>query len=62
MNAANAALLRFLATRLRLPLKALTLVRGASGRLKWIGLDGLTVMEAREQLLEPQEPDPSAPA
>ena len=61
-GAANAALLRFLATRLRLPLKALTLVRGASGRMKWIGLDGLTVMEAREQLLEPQEPDPSAPA
>ncbi|MFM8525165.1 MAG: DUF167 domain-containing protein [Cyanobacteriota bacterium] len=52
-GAANAALLRFLADHLRLPLTALTLVRGASSRLKWIAINGLTVPEARQRLLEP---------
>lgn len=50
-GAANAALLRFLATQLRLPQNAFTLVRGASSRLKWIAIDGLTVPEAHRKLL-----------
>ena len=53
-GAANAALLRFLADRLRLPRNAITLVRGASSRLKWIGLEGMTAAEARQQLLAAQ--------
>lgn len=58
-GAANAALLRFLADHLRLPLAAFTLVRGASSRLKWVAIDGLTVPEARRKLLGA---DPSASA
>lgn len=54
-GAANAALLRFLADRLASPLAALSLVRGAGGRLKWVGLDGLTVAEARRRLLASPE-------
>lgn len=52
-GAANAALLRFLADQLRLPLGAFTLVRGTSSRLKWIALVGLSVEEARRRLLPP---------
>lgn len=52
-GAANTALVRFLAERLHRPRASITLVRGATSRLKWIALDGLSVEEARRQLLAP---------
>lgn len=61
-GAANAALLRFLAAQLRLPQNAMSLVRGASSRLKWVSLDGMTAAEARQRLLALQQTGPAAPA
>ena len=50
-GAANAALLRFLAARLGVPLRDLTLVRGATARQKWIRVQGLSQAEASRALL-----------
>lgn len=58
-GAANAALVRFLAERLNRPRASVTLVRGGTSRTKWIALDGLTVAEARHQLLAPLQASPA---
>ena len=43
---ANAALVRFLAGRLDVPLSAVALVAGARSRLKRVAIDGLSLEEA----------------
>jgi uncharacterized protein len=48
---ANEALLRFLADRLGIPLRALTLVRGSSSRTKTVEIDGVAVAEVSRVLL-----------
>ena len=48
---ANAALVRFLARRLGLPAVAVELVRGATGRQKWIRVAGLSAEAVRAALL-----------
>ena len=48
---ANAALLRFLARRLGVPTSAVELVRGATGRQKWIRVAGLSAEAVRSALL-----------
>ena len=48
---ANAALVRFLARRLGLPAAAVELVRGATGRQKWIRVAGLSAEAVRAALL-----------
>ena len=50
---ANAALQRFLARRLGVPAGAVELVRGASGRQKWIRVAGLSAEAVRQALLAP---------
>ncbi|MSU46332.1 MAG: DUF167 domain-containing protein [Lacunisphaera sp.] len=50
---ANDAMLAFLATRLALPRRAVTLVRGDKSRHKVIRIDGLTLPEARARLAPP---------
>lgn len=47
---ANEALLEFLAAELRLPKRAVTLVRGDKSRHKVVRLDGLTLAEVRTRL------------
>jgi len=47
---ANDALLAFLAEKLGLPLRAVTLVRGDKSRHKVVRLDGLTLAEAKARL------------
>jgi hypothetical protein len=47
---ANEALLEFLATELRLPKRAVTLVRGDKSRHKVVRLDGLTLAEVKARL------------
>jgi uncharacterized protein len=49
---ANEALLEFLAEKLRLPRRAVTLKRGDKSRQKVISVDGLSLVEARERLEE----------
>lgn len=50
-GAANAALLKFLAARLKLPQSALQIVQGATSRQKVIQIDGITHDELVERLL-----------
>jgi uncharacterized protein (TIGR00251 family) len=50
---ANDALLAFLAEKLGLPRRAVTLVRGDKSRHKFVRLDGLTLAEARARLPVP---------
>lgn len=47
---ANEALLEFLAGELKLPKRAVTLVRGDKSRHKVVRLDGLTLAEAKARL------------
>jgi uncharacterized protein (TIGR00251 family) len=47
---ANAALTEFLADRLRLPRRAVTLVRGDKSRQKLVHISGLTLDQARSTL------------
>jgi len=49
-GAANEALLRFLASRLQVPLSALTLVAGGSGRSKMVAVEAITPEEACRRL------------
>ncbi|WP_411870748.1 DUF167 domain-containing protein [Vulcanococcus limneticus] len=48
---ANAALLRFVARRLGVPPRDVTLVRGATSRRKWIAVQGRSAAEVRAALL-----------
>jgi uncharacterized protein (TIGR00251 family) len=48
---ANAALLRFVAQRLGLPPRSVSLVRGAQSRHKWIRVEGRSAAEVRAALL-----------
>lgn len=50
-GAANAALLKFLAARLKLPRSALQIVQGATSRQKVIQIDGITHDELMRKLL-----------
>ena len=50
---ANAALLRFLARKLGVAPTAVELVRGATGRQKWIRVAGLSAEGVRQALLDP---------
>jgi len=50
-GAANAALLKFLAARLKLPQSALQIVQGAASRQKVIQIDGMTHEELVQRLL-----------
>ncbi|WP_398325790.1 DUF167 domain-containing protein [Vulcanococcus sp.] len=52
-GAANAALLKLLARQLNVPLSAVELVRGATGRSKWIRVNGWSVEQVRVALLAP---------
>jgi uncharacterized protein (TIGR00251 family) len=52
-GAANAALLKLLARKLQLPLAAVELVRGATGRSKWIRVAGWSADQVRAVLLAP---------
>lgn len=49
-GAANAALLKFLAARLKLPQRALQIVQGATSRQKVIQIDGMTHDELVQRL------------
>ncbi len=51
---ANAALLSFLATELKIPQRALQLARGQRSRDKLIRIDGLGEEEVRQRLLPPR--------
>jgi uncharacterized protein (TIGR00251 family) len=48
---ANAALIAFLAERLKIPAQAIVLVRGQKSRDKILRIDGLGPNDARRQLL-----------
>lgn len=50
---ANEALVEFLADRLALPRRAVTLVRGEKSRHKVVRLEGLTLAEAKIRLAVP---------
>jgi len=50
-GAANGALIRFLAGTLGVPQRAVRLVRGHSGRHKWVTVEGLDPSEVRRLLL-----------
>jgi len=50
---ANAALLKLLARKLHLPLSAVELVRGATGRSKWIRVNGWSAEQVKAALLAP---------
>jgi hypothetical protein len=50
---ANEALLHFLAERLGLPLRAVTLVRGVSSRAKTVDIEGMDPDEVSRVLLAP---------
>jgi uncharacterized protein (TIGR00251 family) len=52
-GAANAALLKLLARELKVPLAAVELVRGATGRSKWIRVAGWSAEQVRAALLAP---------
>jgi ATP-dependent exoDNAse (exonuclease V) beta subunit len=47
------ALIRFLAATLGVPQRAVRLVRGHSGRSKWVTVEGLDPSEVRRLLLGP---------
>ena len=49
-GAANEALLRFLASRLEVPLSALSLVAGGSGRSKVVAIEAITPEDASRRL------------
>ncbi|MGZ3676165.1 MAG: DUF167 domain-containing protein [Ktedonobacterales bacterium] len=49
-GAANEALISLLATRLHLPKRAITIVRGAASRDKQIAITGITADELRDRL------------
>ena len=49
--AANAELIRFVAERLGVPRKAVTIVRGATGRRKTIAVEGLTADHVQRLLM-----------
>jgi uncharacterized protein (TIGR00251 family) len=49
-GAANEALLRFLASRLEVPLSALSLVAGGNGRSKVVAVDAITPEDASRRL------------
>ena len=48
---ANAALLAFIARRLRVPQRQVVLVRGSGSRQKWIRVEGLSAASVRAALL-----------
>ena len=50
-GAANAALVRFIASRLWVPPRDVHLVRGLNGRRKWVTVAGLQAAQVRERLL-----------
>ena len=50
-GAANAALVRFIASRLGVPPRDVHLVRGLNGRRKWVTVAGLQASQVRERLL-----------
>jgi hypothetical protein len=50
---ANDALLAFLAAKLGVPRRAITLVRGDKSRHKVVRIDGLTLLEAKARLPSP---------
>ena len=50
-GAANAALLRFVADQLRVPLGAVQLLRGHSSRLKQLRVEGWSAADVRQALL-----------
>lgn len=52
-GAANAALLKLLSRELKVPLAAVELVRGATGRSKWIRVAGWSAEQVRAALLAP---------
>lgn len=52
-GAANEALIRFLAQRLQVPRRTVHLVRGHSGRQKWVAVEGLEPAQVRQRLLAP---------
>jgi uncharacterized protein (TIGR00251 family) len=54
---ANAALSAFLAKSLGLPARAVTILSGATGRLKRVRITGLAP-DAVRRILTPQSPDP----
>jgi uncharacterized protein len=49
-GAANAALLSLLATRLRIPMRAVTLLRGATSREKLVAIAGLSAADFWQRL------------
>jgi uncharacterized protein (TIGR00251 family) len=49
-GAANQALLRFLASRLEVPMSALSLVAGGSGRSKVVAIEAITPEDASRRL------------
>jgi uncharacterized protein (TIGR00251 family) len=55
-GAANAALIAYLAERLGLPQRHLTLARGASGRDKTVAVDGLSSADVGRRLGLDEEP------
>lgn len=50
-GAANEALVRFVAARLGVPRRDVELVRGHSGRRKWVTVTGLAAAVVRQRLL-----------
>jgi uncharacterized protein (TIGR00251 family) len=50
---ANGALLRFVARRLGVRQRDVTLVRGQASRSKWIRVDGMNADQVRQGLLNP---------
>ena len=52
-GAANAALLRFVAARLAVPVSAVELLRGPTSRRKQIGVHGWSAAAVRQALLGP---------
>ena len=52
-GAANAALLKLLSRELKVPLAAVELVRGATGRSKWIRVAGWSAEQVRAARLPP---------
>lgn len=51
-GAANTALIRFLARRLGCSAASVRLLRGARGRRKWVGVEGLSADQLRGRLLQ----------
>jgi uncharacterized protein len=51
-GAANAALVEFVAARLKLPRRSVRIVAGQAARMKTLEVDGLDGAEARRRLIE----------